>query len=164
MVNNTLHDLHQPITSCLISALLSDNHSQLISPGCHWLLVGCFQQQGILKLAMGTNLVKVDLQNAYRIIQVHPHDQHLLAVQWEGQIFVDRALPFGLCSAPKIFSAVADMIAWALHQAGIKHLVHYLDDFLFLHVHSQDGGRGTGPGTGSQDFRLPGDSSCRPQN
>ena len=88
--------------------------------------------QGILKLGMGTKLVKVDLQNAYRIIPVHPHDQHLLAVQWEGQIFVDRALPFGLRSAPKIFSAVADMIAWALHQAGIKHLMHYLDDFLFL--------------------------------
>ena len=29
----------------------------------------------------------------------------------------------------KMFSAVADMIAWALHQAGIQHLLHYLDDF-----------------------------------
>ena len=93
---------------------------------------------GILKLGMGTKLVKVDLQNAYRIIPVHPHDQHLLAVQWEGQIFVDRALPFGLRSAPKIFSAVADMIAWALHQAGIKHLMHYLDDFLLCTPNTED--------------------------
>ena len=24
------------------------------------------------------------------------------------------------------------MMAWALHMAGIEHLIHYLDDFLFL--------------------------------
>ena len=45
---------------------------------------------------------------------------------------MDRALPFGLRSAPKIFSAVADMIAWALHCAGVQHQLHYLDDFLFM--------------------------------
>ena len=46
--------------------------------------------------------------------------------------YVDRALPFGLRSAPKIFSAVADMMAWVLHRAGIQHFLHYLDDFLFF--------------------------------
>ena len=24
------------------------------------------------------------------------------------------------------------MMVWALHMAGIEHLIHYLDDFLFL--------------------------------
>jgi hypothetical protein len=24
------------------------------------------------------------------------------------------------------------MLAWALHTAGIEHIIHYLDDFLFL--------------------------------
>ena len=45
---------------------------------------------------------------------------------------MDCALPFGLRSAPKIFSAVADMIAWALHCAGVQYQLHYLDDFLFM--------------------------------
>ncbi len=45
---------------------------------------------------------------------------------------MDRALPFGLCSAPKIFSAVADLVIWVLHCNGIAHKLHYLDDFLFL--------------------------------
>ena len=36
------------------------------------------------------------------------------------------ALPFGLRSAPKIFSAVAHTLAWILLQ------LHYLDDFLLL--------------------------------
>ena len=33
---------------------------------------------------------------------------------------------------PKIFTAVADMIAWALHCTGIQHHIHYLDDFLLM--------------------------------
>ena len=32
------------------------------------------------------------------------------------------------------------MMAWALHKAGIQHLTHYLDDFLFLVApHTGDG-------------------------
>ena len=88
--------------------------------------------QLILLLGRGTQLVKLDLENAYRNIPVHPQDQHLLAVSWQGDCFVDRALPFGLKSAPKIFSAVVDTVAWALHCSGIRYQIHYLDDFLLL--------------------------------
>ena len=41
-------------------------------------------------------------------------------------------LPFGLRSAPKIFNAVADALNWHLNQAGIRHIAHYLDDFIFI--------------------------------
>jgi hypothetical protein len=40
-----------------------------------------------------------------------------------------------------VFSAIADMIAWALHSAGLKHLIHYLDDFLFIGAPSTDEGK-----------------------
>ena len=63
----------------------------------------------------------MDLKDAYRMVPVHLEDQHLLAISWEGQTYVDRALPFGLHSAPKIFSAVADAVAWVLFfQGGIR--------------------------------------------
>jgi len=88
--------------------------------------------QIIQHLGMGTQLIKVDLKSAYRHVPVHPQDQHLLGISWLGKIYVDRALPFRLRSAPKIFSAVVDMMVWALHCAGIKHMIHYLDDFLFF--------------------------------
>ena len=39
-------------------------------------------------------------------------------------------LPFGLRSAPKIFNAVADGHEWYLGSRGIRHLAHYLDDFI----------------------------------
>lgn len=94
----------------------------------------------ILKLGVGTQLVKLDLKSAYRIVPIHPQDHHLLAVAWEGETYIDRALPFGLRSAPKIFSAVADMISWVLHCVGIRHQLHYLDDFLFLGAPNTDEG------------------------
>lgn len=94
----------------------------------------------ILQLGVGAMLVKIDLKDAYRIVPVHPQDHHLLAVSWEGKTYVDRALPFGLRSAPKIFSAVADTIAWAMHCAGIHHQIHYLDDFLFIGAPNTDEG------------------------
>ena len=86
----------------------------------------------IRHLGPGTELVKIDLKDAYRVIPVHPQDHHLLGTQWCGDTFVDRSLPFGLRSAPKIFTAFSDMVAWAIHYRGVRHLLHYLDDFLLF--------------------------------
>ena len=61
------------------------------------------------------------------MVPVHPQDQYLLRVQWRGNTYVDLAPPFGLRSAPKIFSAMADA-KWILVQKGLK-ILHYLDDF-----------------------------------
>lgn len=66
------------------------------------------------------------------LIPVHPHDRPLLVMQWEGSIYVDPMLPFGLRSAPKIFNAVADALCWYLHQSGIPVIQHYLDDFIVV--------------------------------
>lgn len=82
----------------------------------------------ILGMGGGTLLCKVDLKSAYRIVPVHPSDRHLLGIRWAGASYVDMALPFGLCSAPKLFSVVADAIGFALIQAGVPFLIHYLDD------------------------------------
>ena len=53
-------------------------------------------------------------------------------MQWENQLFIDPVLPFGLRSAPKIFSAVADALCWHLHEAGIPLIRYYLDDFIIV--------------------------------
>ena len=86
----------------------------------------------ILLLDHRTQLVKVDLKSAYRLVPVHPEDRHLLGICLQGNTFVDQALPFGLRSAPKLFTALADAIGWALVQRDIPLLIHYLDDFLFF--------------------------------
>ena len=55
-------------------------------------------------------------------------------MEWRGTTYCDQALPFGLRSAPLIFTAVADSLAWALSCNGISNIIHYLDDF-FLAGH-----------------------------
>ena len=49
-------------------------------------------------------LAKSDLSNTYRMIPVHPDDQPLLGVAWQGRVYMDRSMPFGLRSAAKIFN------------------------------------------------------------
>ena len=83
-------------------------------------------------LGEGAQLVKLDIQSAYRVVPVHPADRHFLGVRWQGQAFADTALPFGLRSAPIIFSAVADALLWVMYQRGISSGLHYLDDYLFF--------------------------------
>ena len=83
----------------------------------------------VARAGKGALMAKMDLHSAYRMVPVHPGDQSLLGIQWEGNIFTDRALPFGLRSAPKIFNAVADGLAWALLCSGVEPILHYLDDF-----------------------------------
>ena len=77
-------------------------------------------------------LVKADMKEAYRMVPVHPEDQHLLGIQWQGLVYIDKVLPFGLRSAPKIFSAVADVVQWTLYDNGITNGLHYLDDFILV--------------------------------
>ena len=85
----------------------------------------------------GAVLAKMDLKSAYRMVPIHPSDQPLLAVTWQGTTHVDTALPFGLRSVPKSFSAVADTLAWAMVCNGLSGAIHYLNDFLFVATSQQ---------------------------
>ena len=79
----------------------------------------------------GALMAKLDLKAAYRHVPVHPDDQSLLAIRWGGATYIDTALPFGLCSAPKLFIAMADGLAWCMMCEGVSYFLHYLDDFFF---------------------------------
>ena len=54
----------------------------------------------------GAFMAKLDLKAAYRHVLVHPDDQSLLAIRWGGTTYLDTAIPFGLCSAPKLFTGL----------------------------------------------------------
>ena len=97
--------------------------------------------QAIRKKGRGSLLAKVDIRSAYRIVPVHPEDRWLLGMLWDGALYVDAALPFGLRSAPKIFTALADAAEWIAKQQGVAGLLHYLDDFLIVASPASDEGR-----------------------
>ena len=87
----------------------------------------------MLSLGTGAKLAKLakfDIQSAYRLVSVHPEDRYLLGMSWNGKIYVDAALPFGLRSAPKIFTALAGAMEWIFKRNGASDIWHYLDDFI----------------------------------
>ena len=61
--------------------------------------------QFIRGVGQHTLLIKVDLKSAYRMVPIHSADLHLFGIRWNGMVYMDQALPFGLCLAPKLFSA-----------------------------------------------------------
>lgn len=86
----------------------------------------------ITQLGTGALLAKMDIQRAYRNIPIAPTDRCFLGFLWQGKIYVDKVLPFGLRSAPLIFSTVADALLWIMLRQGISWAIHYMDDFLMI--------------------------------
>ena len=83
-------------------------------------------------LGKGALMAKMDIKQAYRNIPVAPEDRHLLGISWDSTVYVDQVLPFGLRSAPLIFSAVAGALLWIMQKNGVTWALHYIDDFLTI--------------------------------
>ena len=87
---------------------------------------------GIRQQGRGSLMAKMDIKHAYRNIPVHPKDRLVLGMQWKGSSFVDATLPFGLRSAPLLFTAVADALQFIMEKRGVCWVAHYIDDFITL--------------------------------
>lgn len=85
--------------------------------------------KGVVAKGRGALLASVDVKSAYRNVLIHPDNQWLMGMLWEGGVYIDTALPFGLWSAPKIFTSVADAVEWVVRQEGVDFILHYLDNF-----------------------------------
>ena len=79
------------------------------------------------KYGKGALMAKIDVKSAYRLVPVHPDDRYLLGVKWEDQFCM---LPFGLRSAPVIYTAVADAFEMILKAKGIEDIDNYVDDVI----------------------------------
>ena len=96
----------------------------------------------IAKLGIGMWLSKVNIKSVYQIVPIHQKDHLPLGMMWNGSLFIDCVLPFGLHSTPRIFTAIADVLQWRAKLEGISRILHYLDDFLVIsEAGSDEGGR-----------------------
>ena len=85
---------------------------------------------GIMRPRQHSLTAKIDVKNEYRIVPVHTEDRQLLGMKWRGAFYVDMVLPFGVRSAPYIFTCIADLGEWVAKQNyDVTFLMHYLGDF-----------------------------------
>ena len=75
-------------------------------------------------------LAKIDLKDAYLTVPVAEGSQPFLDFQnQEGDLFCFKVLPFGLCTAPYVFTKLTKPLAQFLRTIRIQILI-YLDDML----------------------------------
>lgn len=88
----------------------------------------------ILSLPPGCVAATFDISAAYRITPIRPDQQHLLCISWDGSVYVDRAVMFGLSSSAGVFGAVADMLVAIYTAAGIGPIRKWVDDFFAVRL------------------------------
>ena len=84
----------------------------------------------LASIGQNSYMSKTDIKKAFRIIPIHPEDQHLFCIEWKGQFFIDLALQMGCSSACQIFQSFASAIQWIAKKKLKIQNVSYLDDFL----------------------------------
>ena len=94
-----------------------------------------FKMEGIHKLRdllrKGDFMVKIDLKDAYFTVPVWRNHQKFLRFVWKETMYEFACLPFGLASAPRVFTKLMKPVVGLLRQLGIR-LIIYLDDMLIM--------------------------------
>ena len=72
-------------------------------------------------------MASIDLREAYYAIPIHPDDMKYLCFQWKGKYFMFTCLPFGLSSAPLLFTKTLKPIFSEFRKQGFQGF-GYIDD------------------------------------
>ena len=76
-------------------------------------------------------MTSADLTDAYFSIEIDPEYRTFLCFSWRKQYYVFKVLPFGLASAPRIFTKLLKPVFDWFRQQGIR-CSYYIDDSLCL--------------------------------
>ena len=94
-----------------------------------------FEMEGLntlLDLLSGSEFfTTIDLKDAYFSIPIHADHYKYLRFAWNSTLFEFICLPFGLSSAPRVFTKVLKPFVASIRNKGIR-LVIYLDDMAII--------------------------------
>lgn len=76
-------------------------------------------------------MINIDLKDAYFSIPIHADHKKYLRFHFNDQLYQFNFLPFGLCTAPYVFTKIMRPVTAFLRRQG-HVLVNYLDDFIFI--------------------------------
>lgn len=82
-------------------------------------------------ISPGDYLASIDLEDAYLLVPIYNEHRKFLRFRFQGQLFQFRVLPFGLASAPYIFTKILKPVVSSLRVRNFFSVI-YLDDFLLV--------------------------------
>ena len=82
----------------------------------HFKMEGIRTVKGLMR--KGDSLTKLDLKDTYLSVPMNQLHTHLLRVQWQSQIYQFDTLPFGLSSAPYVFTKLLKPVVAILKKVG----------------------------------------------
>lgn len=82
-------------------------------------------------LPQGWWATSLDLRDAYLHVPIHTNHQGYLQFTYRHKTYQFRCLPFGLSTAPRVFTRITKVVAAALRRQQI-HIFMYLDDWLIV--------------------------------
>lgn len=128
-----IHDLSWPPNSSI------NDYIDIEDYRVHYMSVDDVVDQ-IRILGPNCQIAKLDLEDAFKHIPVHPSDWELLGYTWyywdpasncvQPQYFFDRMIQFGARSSPSLFNEFADGAQFIMTGNGVTYVDHYLDDFI----------------------------------
>jgi hypothetical protein len=83
-------------------------------------------------LKKGDFAVTIDISKAYHHVPVAEEMKKYLAFQYAGKVYQYQGVPFGVSTAPRVFSEVMHHCATAVRVKWKIRCVQYLDDWLLL--------------------------------
>ncbi|KAN0023497.1 hypothetical protein ACTFIV_007883 [Dictyostelium citrinum] len=94
-----------------------------------------FKMEGIKNLPsmvkQGYYMVKLDIKKAYLHVLVDPHYRDLFRFVWNGVHYRWKTMPFGLSTAPRIFTMLLRPVLRMLRELNVS-VIAYLDDLLIV--------------------------------
>lgn len=99
-------------------------------------IVACSFKMAILKMVAyslwpGDFMVSLDLSHTYFHVLIHHAHWHFLQFHFGHCIFQFKEMPFGLASAPQVFTKLTCPVTLFCHHLGIR-IIFYLDDSLIM--------------------------------
>ena len=80
----------------------------------------------------GDYAFKIDLEDTYFHVPVYPDSRKYLRYAYKDKVYQFWVLPFGLSTAPLVFTHLGYTVAGYLHRQGIS-VLPYLNDWLVYH-------------------------------